>query len=81
MEEATGFKTADGIAPGVSLPEIEKKYQIKQVDDPVARSKVLLVYEGINKGIIFDIDSISKTCKAISVHKAGDSASTYINMH
>ena len=81
MVEAPGYKTADGIAPGVSMAEIEKYFQLKQVNDPVAQSKGLLVYDDIEKGIIFDIDSVSKLCKAITVHKAGDSASTYINMH
>lgn len=80
MVEAPMYKTADDIAAGVSLATIEKNYSLKRIDDPTAQSKKLLVFDDVNKGICFDIDSVSKLCKAITVHKAGDSASTYINM-
>lgn len=81
MVSAPSYKTADGIATGASLAEIEKLYKVKQVDDATAKSKGLLVYDDVERGIVFDIDSVSKICKAITIHKAGESSSTYINMH
>ncbi|MBO9633784.1 MAG: hypothetical protein J7578_11765 [Chitinophagaceae bacterium] len=81
MVSSPWFTTADGIATGSSLEAIEKKYSLKPVDDATAKSKGLMVFDDTEKGIAFDIDTASKICKAISVHKPGEGASSYINMH
>jgi len=81
MVSSPWFKTKDGIATGATLADIEKNYKLKQVDDFTAQQKGLLVLDDIDKGITFDIDSISKKCMAITVHAAHESPGTYINMH
>lgn len=81
MVSSPWFKTSDGIGAGSSMAAIEKIYRMKKVEDPSAAGKGLWVFDDASRGIAFDIDSISKICKAVSVHASGDSAATYINMH
>lgn len=40
-----------------------------------------MVFDDVGKGIAFDIDAVSKICMAISIHKPGEAAFPYINMH
>ncbi|WP_146198712.1 hypothetical protein [Pararcticibacter amylolyticus] len=80
MVNSPWFKTKDGISTGTALAAIEKNYSLKHVDNASTRQKRVQVFDDINNGIAFDIDSGSKKCIAITVHAAGDSSGTYINM-
>lgn len=80
MVSSPWFKTREGIATGSAFADIEKFYKLKKMDDFTAQQKGLQVYDS-DKGITFDMDSTSKKCVAITVHKAHENPGTYINMH
>lgn len=81
MVSSPSFRTADGFSCGTELAELEVKYRLKQVKDRAARDKGLLVFSDSARGIVFDVDSLSKRCVAITVHAADKGGDTYINMH
>lgn len=81
MVSSPWFKTEAGLGAGAAMAEIEKSYQLKKVEDVSASRRGLLVYADNDKGISFDIDSVSRICKAITVYSPKDGAGSYINMH
>jgi len=81
MVSSPWFKTEAGLGAGAAMAEIEKGYQLTKVEDVSAQQKGLLVYADTEKGISFDIDSVSRICKAITVFSPKDGAGSYINMH
>lgn len=81
MVNSPWFKTEDSIGTGKLLTDIEKHYKLKPVDNATATEKGLLVFDDNDKGITFDIDKQSKKCVAITVHKAHDSAGSYLDIH
>ncbi len=81
MVTSPWFKTSDGIGTGTLLDVIEKNYKIELINKAPARQKGVQVFDDLNKGIMFDIDSVSKKCIAITVHSARDSSGIYLNMH
>lgn len=81
MVSASEYQTKDGIATGATLSEIQENYKLEKVDDATAKDQGIVVYDDSKKGITFDIDDAINTCVAITVHKAGESPQSYINMH
>ncbi len=70
------FKTADGIGAGAMFTDIDSRYSIKAVD----KYKQLKVYDDLQHGIAFDIDSLTSRCVAISVHAPFDRKAAHINL-
>jgi hypothetical protein len=70
------FKTIEGTATGLTLQQISEHYNLK----PVTTYKQLKVYDDVNAGIAFDIDSVSKKCVGIIVHVPKDTVGAYLNI-
>jgi hypothetical protein len=75
------FKTADNIGVGSMLDAIKKNYALKPGSAYDGKTGKVQVYTDPGKGISFEVDEASGKCVAVVVHKAGDAAATYINMH
>lgn len=75
------FKTADGVGVGSSLAAIKKGYTVKSTSGYNAKTGKVEVYTDLDKGISFEVDKTGDKCVAVVVHKAHDTAATYINMH
>jgi hypothetical protein len=70
------FKTAEGIGTGATLTELSARYSIKAVD----QYKQLKVYDDLQHGIAFDVDSITNRCVAISVHAPFNRNAAHMNL-
>ncbi len=70
------FKTAEDIGTGATLTDLNAHYSIKAVD----QYKQLKVYDDLQRGIAFDVDSLTNRCVAISVHTAFDRKAAHINL-
>lgn len=70
------FKTAEGIGAGAMFSDIDSRYSVKAVD----KYKQLKVYDDLQHGIAFDIDSLTSRCVAISVHAPFDRKAAHINL-
>ncbi|UTA66488.1 hypothetical protein [Emticicia sp. 21SJ11W-3] len=81
MVSSPWFKTADGLGAGTPLAVLAEQFRLKKVADAAASQKGLLVYTAVGRGISFDIDSLTRICKAVTVHPADEQAAAYINMH
>jgi len=70
------FKTAEGICTGTVLTDLNSRYSIKAVD----KYKQLKVYDDLQHGISFDVDSLTNRCVAISIHAPFDRKAAHINL-
>ncbi|MDN3581866.1 hypothetical protein [Mucilaginibacter flavus] len=75
------FKTADGVGVGSTLDAIKKTYTLKSTSSYNSKAGEVEVYTDLDKGISFEISAASGKCVGVVVHKAHDTAVTYINMH
>jgi len=70
------FKTAEGIGTGATLTDLNSSYSIKAVD----KYKQLKVYDDLQHGIAFDVDSLTNRCVAISNYAPFDRKAAHINL-
>ncbi|WP_342644837.1 hypothetical protein [Mucilaginibacter sp. CSA2-8R] len=70
------FKTAEGIGAGATLTDLSAHYSIKAVD----KYKQLKVYDDLQHGIAFDVDSLTNRCVAISVHTPFNRNAAHMNL-
>jgi hypothetical protein len=70
------FKTADGIGTSAPLTDLSAHYNIKAVD----HYKQLKVYDDLQHGIAFDVDSLTNRCVAISIHAPFDRKAAHLNL-
>jgi len=70
------FKTAKGVSTGAALADLSAHYSIKAVD----QYKQLKVYDDLQHGIAFDVDSITNRCVAISIHTPFDRKAAHLNL-
>lgn len=75
------YMTFEGLHAGSGQDSIALLYQLKNSHQNVSGSKKINLFADASKGIAFEIDSLSRKCKAVVVFKPGDSASAYINMY
>lgn len=75
------FKTADHLGVGSAVEFIKKSYLLKPFTTYKANGHTVQVYTDADKGISFEVDNTTQKCVAVVVHKAHDTAATYINMH
>ncbi|PLK44795.1 hypothetical protein [Emticicia sp. TH156] len=81
MVSSPWFKTAGGLGTGTPLAVLAGQFRLKKVADATTSQNGLLVYTAVGRGISFDIDSLTRICKAVTVHGADEPAAAYINMH
>ncbi|MEJ7559594.1 MAG: hypothetical protein WKF66_14895 [Pedobacter sp.] len=65
------FKTADAVGVSSSLQEIQKAYTVAKLTDITDSGAPLVMYDS-KSGIAFETDD-NGICKAIIIHKAGES--------
>jgi hypothetical protein len=70
------FKTAEGIGTGALLTDLTAHYSIKAVD----KYQQLKVYDDLQHGIAFDVDSLTNRCVAISIHAPFDRKAAHLNL-
>ena len=78
---APAYTTAEGLHTGLYLGDIKKQYSVKPSGGYTAKGSKVITYDAAEKGIAFEIDSLSSKCVAILVHQPGDAGATYIDMH
>jgi hypothetical protein len=75
------FKTADHMGVGSSADAIKKNYILKPTATYNASGNKVQVYTDPDKGISFEIGKTTQKCIGVVVHKAHDTAGSYLNMH
>ena len=75
------YKTAEGTGVGALKEEIETNYTLKPTDTYKGKNGKVQIYTDLDKGISFEIDSVSNKCVGVVVHKPHDTATAYLNMH
>jgi hypothetical protein len=70
------FKTAESISTRATLADLSAHYSIKVVD----HYKQLKVYDDLQHGIAFDVDSVTNRCVAISIHTPFDRKAAHLNL-